>query len=452
MVKVSNVDLQSRRFTDIGSELRCDSAGRVAFDRLATDKYYRLRAIVGDRLVGYSELVPLDSDKPAHPVDIRISAARSAKIRVRDEHGKPIAGATVIGAGGTTPNGNFWFEPPDLQKLGIVAGPTDAAGELTLHMLPEGQISAQLFHPNFAPMEIEKLAMEPAGANNVVMPVGVPVEFRFRLPNGVSQIDRLRLRMEPYLIPLPTLPASGKIKLTFLPGSCSNLSIQQPDFTVTPQYFKVGKRFELSNTKNVFTFDVRKRTKVRGRVVDESTGKPLADILILADQGADKVDGPFADFAAEWTYVAFARTDKRGQYELPLSAGPAQITVRRDGMGAEHDHETIDVAADGSTVVPDIRLRATPKVRGIVRDPDGRPVAHAVVRFRDSNLILTDAPIVADANGQFEISPQRIPMDWTWGKPEPIQTILAFDPYRPLGVVARVDLSDRRSDRISSCS
>src|SRR5260370_42129656 len=88
-----------------------------------------------------------------------------------------------------------------------------------------------------------------------------------------------------------------------------------------------------------------------------------------------------------------------------------------------------DVAADGSAVIPDILVRPTPKVRGVVQDPNGKPLSGAIVRFRGSLLTYACQPTVTDAKGRFELSPPWVPIDFKTEESQPKQTIVAFHPY-----------------------
>lgn len=86
-------------------------------------------------------------------------------------------------------------------------------------------------------------------------------------------------------------------------------------------------------------------------------------------------------------------TDADGSYVLTsIVAGEQYVTAKLDGhMG---DGTPIDVAPDVETVVPLLVVRRGGVLHGRVVDPDGRPIAGAVVR--------NDA--VCDGNGEFELA------------------------------------------------
>lgn len=442
-------DMNSGLLTDTGREIRCDSSGCAVFDDLPTDEAYFIRATLGDRLVGYQS-AKVDSDKPAQEIEIRVSEAQSATIHVRDEQGKPIAGATIWEVNGDSADSWFGIDSPDLPKVGIFAGPSNAAGELTLLPLPAGKIDVRLMHPKFAPTTIENLATSPGSTNSVTMPPGAIVELHFRLPKGISQIGNLTTHwsqdMTEWHRLLPTVRVGQTVELALKLGQCNDLWIDHPEFSVTPEFHKFGKQFELRSTGNVFAFDVRRKTTIHGRVLDRSTGKPLPGIMVTTYAVSEKTDGLFAKFVWPWTLTDQRKTGQQGEYKLRIPAGPGIVCMYSDGLMAQHDAEEINVAADGSTVVPDILVQPIPKVHGTVRDPEGRPVASAVLRFRDSETIhFEHHPVFADSNGRFEISQEHIYRDGACVRAQLVQTLLAFDPYRPLGAVVQVDFSEPKS-------
>lgn len=448
MVRLFIEDQTTLLLTDTGREIRSDESGRAIFDHLATDQWYFLRAVVGDRLLAYHG-AGIHSDKPTQEVELNLCEPRSAIVHIHDEQGKPIAGVTVSEVSGYSTKTSLVVAWPDLAKVGIIAAPSNAAGELVLRRLPDVQLELQLRHSAYAPASIDKLATTPGSVNNVAMSPGATVELQFRLPKGVSHVENLKVHWPEVQgvgsrrDVLPLIVAGGKVDLAVKPGKYRTIYINHPEFIVTPEYRKVGEEFELRRGVNVFTFDVRAKTKVHGRVLDQSTGKPLGGVRLFAYTISDKISGQFADFVFPWTITDDATTGPGGDYELRIPAGPGLVSLFSKGLTAQHGDEKINVAADGSTVVPDILVHPIPSIHGVVRDPDGRPVPRAVVRFRNSELTyLRDPPALADSNGRFELLVDHIPKDWTSNEPQPVQTILAFDPYRPLGVVAQVNLSD----------
>jgi hypothetical protein len=111
---------------------------------------------------------------------------------------------------------------------------------------------------------------------------------------------------------------------------------------------------------------------------------------------------------------------------------------------AEQDYYEVSVAADGSSVIPDIKIRSLPKIKGIVQNPDGTPAPRAVVRLRGKDLTTLQSILTNEA-GRFEVRPQWIPVDSEAGQRALVQHVVAFDPYQILAASAAVRL-DRPAD------
>ena len=154
----------------------------------------------------------------------------------------------------------------------------------------------------------------------------------------------------------------------------------------------------------------------------------------------ERNSGSMRRFADEWSHIGWGDTDKNGDYELSLAAGRAQVKFQGQGLVAIPDHFDLDVAANGSTMVPEFKVRPMPKVRGIVLDENGKPKAKAIVRFRSSILIFALQPVATDENGRFELAPPFIPEDFQTHEKLVKQKILAFDPYHLMSAQAEIGL------------
>ena len=113
---------------------------------------------------------------------------------------------------------------------------------------------------------------------------------------------------------------------------------------------------------------------------------------------------------------------------------------------AEPEHVQFVASDDGTTQIPEIRVRSLPTIRGTVLDPDDRPVPKAVVRFRGKTKHgqFIANPVLADDQGRFELTANYVPVDPTSQKRSFEQYIAAFDPYRPLAakLEVRIDASE----------
>jgi thiol-disulfide isomerase/thioredoxin len=344
--------------------------------------------------------------------------------------------------------------------MGLPTAPSSGSGELTLPELPEGTIDVKLVHPDFAPAFVGDFPLKSGAVGNVAMHPGVKLTLHIEAADNGKPSSGLtfNLQHEPYDHPstidgpLPQPGPDGTIQLTVAAGKYAGLSITHRDFIVTPHYETLlghgltdgYECFNIVPGADQFAFQLHRKVKLRGRVVREGTRMSLANTFVLADLRTPTQDGPFARFALKWTQAGFANTDDRGEFELDLAAGHARLQVA-DGGFVLPTRYLFEVAPEKPTVVPDIIVKAMPKVRGIVRDQSGKPLAGAVIRFRNSELLSATPMVLTDAEGRFELAPPYIPADWKTDEPQVLQTVVAFHPYEPLSGDARVDLQSASS-------
>ena len=454
-------DLDSQVFKTMSREEKTDSSGIARHNRLSTDNvYYLVRARTSDGLVGYHDCT-LKSKNARQDIDVTVLPAVAAMIHVRDESGKAVPGASIRSMKHSGPNGSvpLWLESRNLfSACGLTSAPSNADGELLLPELPSGKIDVELNHPDYAPTALSGVPLDRNTSTDATMSRGVKLTIQLSIDAKVPPAKRLLINFshEPYEHPstfidqLPPLRSDGTAQLTVAVGKYSELKLTHPDYVVTPDYSLLrghslsdeAEFFELKPGNDHFKFQLHRKVKVHGRVLDEVSGKPVADQFVNGELPSDAETGPLARFAKTWTNVGSAATNDRGEFELELAAGPARLTFGGRGYISRPAHYPLDVAADGSTVIPDILVRPVPKVRGVVQDQSGKPLSGAIVRFRGSLLTYACQPTVTDAKGRFELSPPWVPIDLKTDESQPKQTVVAFHPYEQLGAEATVRLDD----------
>jgi thiol-disulfide isomerase/thioredoxin len=453
-------DRDWRQWKDLGRENWTNEAGVVRYDELPAEGNIVVRATSGDHLAGY-KLCLLTDDALRQDVELKVEQQRETAVRVHDQSGKPVAGARVWSITHRGRNGTIKLDWDALPAFGLSVEESDAQGQMQLPDLPPGTIELRLIHPDFAPCEVNDVQIGQQAVADATLQAGVKVTLRIESDTRDADLDSITIDLihDPYRHPstlfgrFPGLRPDGTAELTIAAGQYEQLRLKHPKLVITPAYAEryghgladQTETIELGPGPNIFTFHLQPKVKVRGRVIDALSGKPLADKTVKGSLHAKSDDGPLSHFVDEWTNVDGADTNERGEYDLQLAAGHARISFEGQGLVASPDHYELDVAADGSTVVPDFLVRPLPKILGVVRDASGKPVAKAVVRFRSSLLAVAVEPVATDDEGHFELAPPWIPEDFQTHEKLTSQRIVAFHPYEPTDAQAEVRLDDPNS-------
>lgn len=453
-VSLFDYDEDWRYWRKLERDARTDATGVAKFDGLAKDQSYAVRAKTSDDRVGYREYV-LTGDEQRHEAGVNVQRPIPTSVRVQDESGQPVSGAQFFRGEHTGSNGSFGLDWQTFASYDLTVGPSNRDGVLTLPPLPPGTLDLRVIHPNYAPCAVKNIRV---GDDDVVATLRDGVKVTLRIETGGSEppIDSVVIDFRSTFdnastligrLPMPL--ADGIVRLTVAPGEYQWLRLTHPDFAVTPIYCQLFGRgpadklepFGLRPHDNEFTFRLKRKVKVRGRVLDEKAGQPVAGEFVEGELHAINVESPFARFAREWTHAGWGETNERGEYELDLAAGHARVSFLGQGKIAKIQYQELDVAPNGSTQVADILVSPMPKVRGLVYDQNGRPVPDVVVRFRGSTLTFED-PVITVDKGRFELAPSRIPEDWRTHERQPVQTIVAFHPTERIYAQTEVRLDD----------
>ena len=127
--------------------------------------------------------------------------------------------------------------------------------------------------------------------------------------------------------------AEGVARLTVEPGDYWVLTLEHNDFYLTPR----GKsliggwstfRIEPGQNDDV-QFDVRRKVKARGRLVDAVTGKPIPGKYLFGELANGLRQDLAAASGRQWTFVVTyqAKTDKNGDYSMLLAEGLARVSL-----------------------------------------------------------------------------------------------------------------------------
>jgi beta-lactamase regulating signal transducer with metallopeptidase domain len=159
------------------------------------------------------------------------------------------------------------------------------------------------------------------------------------------------------------------------------------------------------STKTDSIASVRLPGNIEGEVLDQQD-KPVAkaNVVISIVSNPDRAPA----LPKPWT----ATTDQRGRYTfstdgLTLTADDFFcIKIQAEGFAELTTYYQGEAGAKGS--LPGQRLHAARKIQGRLVDPEGKPVADAVVRFQassaDMTLLFDTGPLPVDQSGAFTAS------------------------------------------------
>jgi len=138
-----------------------------------------------------------------------------------------------------------------------------------------------------------------------------------------------------------------------------------------------------------------------GLKIEVSQGGIL-EIAVTDAAGNQPVEKASAGVSQSGQYIS-GTSDAEGIIRLRLAPGTYQIqNVQKQGYNSTAQPQTVTIE-EGKTQRLAATLQETPKVRGVVRDPDGAPVPGAAVRIMPAGYQDT----TSDAEGRFEIAWDR---------------------------------------------
>ncbi|QEH36032.1 Thiol-disulfide oxidoreductase ResA [Aquisphaera giovannonii] len=375
--------------------------------------------------------------------DVVLRPPASPVFHVEDRDGKPVAGArvrelTLRGVNGECKLTQLW-----MPSLGVSIPPSDERGDLRLPAVPSGDlISATIEHALLAPARTGELKAGPEARATVRMQPGVPVTLHIPIDTSADRVSTavVDLRHEPFDDPSTIIQyevsfdSAGTARLTVAPGDYSWFLLQNERAFLTPVYSanhrkKDWLRIEPGRNQDLHV-EVRRKVPARGRVVDAETGKPVRGMAVMGELANGDPQG-WADPPGRWSFAGWGESDAEGRYTIDLAPGLARLSFEGEKRIPERDKYEVTVASDGSTVLPDIKVRPLAKVVGIVRNPDGSPAARVLVRPRGLYMKGVQ-PVLTDDAGRFEFQPEFLPVDAETGERLVFHPVVAMDPYRPL--------------------
>lgn len=362
-----------------------DAEGRFTLRRTPAGSWRLLARAKGfaDR---YTDVLPLRPLPPAEGAEIEVVVAPGYALEghVENAAGEPVAGAKVVVF--PQPRGNV----PLLEKSHTLTG---ADGSFRFESVTPGRHIALASTPG-QPMRmsdrVEVPAKEPLVirfdgtavlALTVVDGTGVGVEgAEVFMASGMSGAAGAFAR--------GSTDAAGKVRLEGLSaGRPEMLMVSAKGFVpfspMSPEFREMRKVEFTAGNVTEWLVTLRRGAEVRGRVLARGTGAPIAGAKVRALGGGfpmamgneDTVSGADGSFVivgvAEGTSMLMAEAPGYGQ--------PLDLSAFRPGRGGEEGEYSVTIGEGVTSVEKDILLDAAARIRGVVRDPAGEPVAGATV-------------------------------------------------------------------------
>lgn len=434
-----------------------DRDGRFAWDDLPDGEHWCVTVREAGAGLVLREL-NVDAGETAD-VAVTLRPAITAWVTVRDDQGRPLAGAKWRRFDIVDGVAQGWCLLRGCEEgLGLPVAVSDEHGRLPLPPLPQGAIltTGRIDHPDYAAAELGRRPVTPGEMAACTLKTGLRLRLNFVELDGVTPARDLSEVIvtlaheniyDANTVVLPYAVIDGRVEFVIEAGMYIMFRVQAEPFIITPQVntFLTNKPLRISPGEHdewTLRVGVGRKVAVRGRVVDEQ-GQPIVGAGLWGETQNLLADGtPAPRDWGQWCQTDGTETDARGEYVLHLSPGRGRINYRGKGV-PEVDTLPVTVDSLSEQRVPDLVVKPLPKIRGVVRRGDGRPASNAVVRlYSDSDVREDLLPILTDADGAFEFSLPWLPVKW--GSEERLyeHRVIAYSPHEPLGGMATIDLRD----------
>jgi len=387
------------------------------------------------------------------PTSATLRPAIDTWVDVRNNAGAPLKDAQIVNISIRTPENRQAYIWRGMEHLlGYEFTPSNAAGRLNLPSLPEGAlIDIRIDHPRWAQSKLSNVRVAQGRLCDVALPSGVMTTFQFiadlRTPMRLDGLtcEILLLSQSSSAAAAATLNrvpmkiTGDRIVFCAHPATYTLSRLKATGVAITPVF---NRLIIPPEAEKKVRFLVRKTVNVSGRVMRRD-GMPHKGVSVFSQIENLSPDGLLPG-TEKWTYCAETETDAAGKYTIALAPGRGRVNVAAEGFVTDRDYTELDIRVEGAHELPDFVTERLEPVRGQVIDEDGRSVPGAIVRMRCGPL-LGMQPSVSDAQGKFEITLPRIPLDHDTQQRHYELNLAAFVADQPLKGVTRINLRDTDS-------
>jgi len=358
----------------------------------------RTATLVGARATGYSSS-PLQFlfGKDGNAAEIRFELSLpggTVSGLVLDAQSQPVAGAVVRVGGGSTSGitaGAHGAPPIPAQVR------TDGEGCFTAIGVPPGPqpvaVRARGKQPWQESCEVTANLTTPL---QIVLADGATLRGTVRNATGdVVAKAEVEIGSWDDFAHFTTLTTpEGQFELTGLPAGEVVVMAQHDDFGKAEQRAQA-----FAGSASQCDLNLSRGLELQGRVLDEH-GAPVAKVSL---------DFFSMDGKARWSQLA--RTDAEGRFSVPNCPPGKKLSLLARGFDELRRNDI-----DPSLGPIELRLRRpvpeTVKIRGLIVDPDGKPLPNAMVSARRPDSRSSGEIRATGADGRFELGP-LLPGTWT---------------------------------------
>lgn len=385
-------------------EVQTGLDGAFSFGETVKDNRYRYGYIIAEKeglALGFDNWSMRDGDKE---LELRLGQPKQLAGMVVDEKDAPVSDAQVavsmliLGEGSERKNLN------SLAALGLLTTKTDATGKFIFTRIPAGA-TAEFIVEKAGKVTVStyKHTGEPYQKLNftegqkdikLVLPVeakieGLVVEKTTGRPVGGVKINCTSGQEAGYFRPKPLISKEdGTFNIDALTATRYVLALVQsnqelPDWVTDP----VEVITEAGKTQSGIKIELSKGGVLEVKVTDAVNKEPVEKASVsVSSQTSNR--------------SAYSYSDKDGLARMRLMPGDYRITyVYKQGYSRQRLQDTVTIE-DGKTEQVGYGLLGMPKITGVVRDQENRPIEGVELEICPSG---GREESVSDAEGKFEV-------------------------------------------------
>lgn len=281
---------------------------------------------------------------------------------------------------------------------------TDPQGKFTLSDVPAGDVfNHRIFlkAPGFAPQGISFEASSDNKPINLTIQMKPPHTVRGIIeledatsPEGAT-VAVVSANFQDYFGHILAVGPDGKFEFNSLPEDVA-FQIQKDGYA---SLINIPLLLDTPEPVNVF---LSAPAQIRGRVVDDETGRPLSQFRIQVNRSLDSRGGdPLANLPSDWYEPGKNVSSEFGEFSIgPCNDRAAySLIVEQPGYETQVVRRAVATKNADETSSIEIRLKkstttANSSLKGVILDHTGNPVSGAQLRL----IVSTTPPLTADDN------------------------------------------------------